>query len=246
MQRVVVFLYGIISYLVFLVAFLYAIGFVGNLLVPKSIDMGEIAPLSTTLLINLGLLALFAIQHTIMARPKFKEAWTKIIPEAAERSTFVLVTSLILLFMYWKWVPMPEIVWNLAGTTSGMVLTVLFWIGWGLVFISTFMVDHFELFGLAQITRFLQKKEFALPPFTDKGLYKFVRHPIMLGFLIAFWATPVMTYGHLLFSVMTTGYIFIGVLVFEEKDLKKHFGNTYIDYTKRVPSIIPFTKFGKK
>ncbi len=246
MKRITVFAYGLISYVVFLVAFLYAIGFVGNLLVPKSINMGVEVPLSTALLINLALLSLFAIQHTIMARPKFKQVWTKIIPEAAERSTFVLVTSLILLLMFWKWQPMTEVVWNLEGTTGGMAVTALFWVGWGVVFISTFMVDHFELFGLAQITRYIQKKEFELPPFTDKGLYKIVRHPIMLGFIIAFWATPVMTYGHLLFAGMTTGYIFIGTLVFEEKDLKTHFGNTYIDYAKRVPSIIPFTKFGAK
>ncbi len=246
MKRIIVFVYGLISYVAFLIAFLYAIGFVGNLLVPKSINMGVEVPLATALLINLGLLSLFAIQHTIMARPNFKKAWTKIIPEAAERSTFVLVTSLILLLMFWKWQPMTELVWNLEGTTGGMIVTVLFWIGWAIVFTSTFLINHFELFGLAQITRFLQKKEFTPPPFTDKGYYKFVRHPIMLGFIISFWATPVMTYGHLLFAGMTTGYIFIGTLVFEEKDLRDYYGDVYTEYSKRVPSLIPFTKFGNK
>ena len=245
MKRISVFLYGIISYVVFLVAFLYAIGFVGNLLVPKSIDSGVGDTLGTALLINLLLLGLFAIQHTIMARPAFKARFAKIFPAAAERSTFVLITSLILLLIYWKWVPMQDIVWNLEGSIGGTIMTIFFWIGWAIVFTSTFVIDHFELFGLAQITRYVQKKEFTPPPFTDRGYYKFVRHPIMLGFIIAFWATPVMTMGHFLFTIMTTGYVFIGVHFFEERDLKTIYGTIYTDYSKRVPSIIPFTKLKK-
>lgn len=245
MKRLIVFIYGIISYLLFLGAFLYAIGFVGNLLVPKSIDSGETGALGMSLLINALILGLFAVQHSIMARPWFKEILTKIIPQAAERSTFVLFTSLIFFLMFWQWRPLGDIVWQFESGAAYMALTAFFWIGWAVVLVSTFLVNHFDLFGLQQITSYLNKKEVKEPEFTDRSLYKYVRHPIMLGFLIAFWATPTMSVGHLFFTVMCTGYIIAGVW-FEEADLKRHFGERYIQYCEEVPMLIPFTKFSRK
>jgi len=244
MKRFIVFLYGLICYIFFLGTFLYAIGFVGNMAVPKSIDSGEPSPLGSALLINAVLLVIFVIQHTIMARPGFKRAWTKIIPKAMERSTFVLLTNIILCFMFWQWRPVTNIVWQVESATGAMVLNILFFAGFGIVLVSTFIIDHFELFGLKQVTSYLLKREITPPVFTEKFLYKLVRHPLMLGFLIAFWATPTMTAGHLFFSIMTTGYIFFGIL-FEERDLKTYHGEEYRDYSSRVPMVIPFMKRNK-
>lgn len=245
MKRFIIFLYGVISYVLFLVAFLYAIGFVGNMLVPKSIDSGLESSIGYSLLINLLLLSLFAIQHSVMARPWFKRAWTKIIPKPAERSTYVLLSSLILILMYWQWQPMTGVVWDISGSTGASILNILFWIGWGIVLTATFIINHFELFGLHQVMNYLTKKEFVPPHFTERGYYKHVRHPIMFGFLVAFWAAPTMTIGHLLFTVMTTGYIIVGVL-FEENDLRNYFGQKYVQYAQRVPMLIPFTKIKPK
>jgi len=244
MKKVFIVIYGIIAYLIFLVAFLYAIGFVGNLFVPKSIDSGEEIFLIPALLINLGLLSLFALQHSIMARPAFKKWFTQIINPAMERSTYILLSSLILLFMYWKWQPMTTIVWETENITSIIVMA-LFFLGWTIVFLSTFMINHFELFGLTQIYQNFKNETITMPKFQVNWFYKLVRHPLMLGFIIAFWAAPTMTYGRLLFAVVTTAYILIAVKFLEEKDLKKIIGKDYEAYQKRVPMIFPFIKFKK-
>ena len=244
MKKVLIVIYGIIAYLIFLVAFLYAIGFVGNLFVPKSIDTGEEISLVPAVLINLGLLSLFALQHSIMARPAFKKWFTKIIDPAMERSTYILLSSLILLFMYWKWQPMTTIVWDTENIVS-LIVMAIFFLGWAIVFLSTFMISHFELFGLTQIYQNFKNQSLTYPEFQVNWFYKLVRHPLMLGFIIAFWAAPTMTYGRLLFAVVTTAYMLIAVKYLEEKDLRNLLGKDYENYQKRVPMIFPFTKFKK-
>ena len=246
MKKTLIFLYGILAYVVFLASFLYAIGFVGNLLVPKSIDSGVESGMTMSIFINLVLLSLFAVQHSIMARPSFKRWFTKIIPESMERSTFVLVTSLLLFLIFWKWQPMPEKVWNIEGETYVLIINIIFWIGWVIVLLSTFMINHFHLFGLDQVYNKLKSQSPTGLKFKEHFFYKFVRHPIMTGFIIAFWAAPVMTQGHLLFAVMTTLYIIVAVKYFEERDLRNELGDAYVSYQKRVPMLFPFLKFGKK
>ncbi len=241
MGKIIAFLYGVIAYGVFLVAFLYAIGFVGEFIVPKSINSGAEGPFMESLLINLGLLGLFAVQHTLMARPAFKAWITKLISPVIERSTYVLLSSGALLLLYWQWRPMTTVVWDAGSETLAMVLTGVFFAGWAIVFLSTFMINHFELFGLKQIFENFKNRQPSSPPFQTKMFYNLVRHPIMVGFLIAFWATPYMTVGHLVFTVMTTGYILIAVKFFEEKDLVKSIGQEYEDYQESVPMFIPFT-----
>jgi protein-S-isoprenylcysteine O-methyltransferase Ste14 len=244
MKKILVIFYGIVAYLVFLIAFLYAIGFVGNMLVPKSIDSGAEIPLLNAALINIGLLSLFAIQHSIMARPAFKKWFTQFINPAIERSTYVLLSSFVLLLLYWKWEPMTTVVWETQGTLA-TILMAIFFLGWLIVFLSTFMISHFELFGLTQIYQNYKEQKLTYPKFQVNLFYKIVRHPIMLGFIIAFWAAPVMTYGHLLFAGVTTAYILVAVKFLEEKDLKKIVGEDYEAYQKKVPMIFPFTKFKK-
>jgi protein-S-isoprenylcysteine O-methyltransferase Ste14 len=241
MLRTAGFLYGLVSYVVFLGAFLYAIGFVANLLVPKSIDSGPVEPFGTALVINALLLGLFAVQHSVMARPWFKRAWTKIVPKSIERSTFVLLASLILILMFWQWRPMPEPVWSVTNTIGVYLLWALYALGWLIVLVSTFLINHFDLFGLRQVMLHLQKKDYTHLGFSVKGLYKFLRHPIMLGFIIAFWAAPTMSVGHLIFSIATTGYILVGIF-FEERDLLKAHGQDYVHYRKSVPMLIPGTR----
>ena len=244
MARVVVFLYGLLSYVFFLGVFLYAIGFVGNILVPKSIDTGATdttGGMGLALLINAALLGLFAVQHTIMARPGFKAWMGTIMPRAAVRSTFVLSANIIFVLIFWFWRPIGGTVWEIQNTAGQMILHGLFWLGWGIVLLSTFLIDHFELFGMRQSVRYLLGKDPDYPRFQVRSLYKLVRHPLMLGFLIAFWATPTMTVGHLFFSLLTTGYILVG-LWFEERDLIAMHGAKYLEYSRQVPRLIPFTK----
>lgn len=242
MKKSILFIYGIIAYFVFLIAFLYAIGFVGNIIVPKSIDSGAETTLFSSILINVILLSVFALQHSIMARPRFKKWFTTIISPAMERSTYILLSSLALLVMYWQWQPITTIVWETESKIVIYILTGIFFLGWLMVLLSTFMINHFELFGLAQIFDNLKNKKTPNPKFQTNYLYKIVRHPIMLGFIIAFWATPIMTVGHLLFTIVTTIYILIAVKYLEEKDLKKFIGKKYEVYQQEVPMIIPFTK----
>ncbi|ALM09070.1 membrane protein [Sediminicola sp. YIK13] len=242
MKKVVILIYGALAYLIFLVAFLYAIGFVGNIMVPKSIDSGTETSLFSSIFMNVILLSVFALQHSIMARPAFKKWFTTIISPAMERSTYILLSSLALLLIYWQWQPITTIVWEAENEIVGLILKGIFFLGWVIVLLSTFMINHFELFGLEQIYDNLKNKQTQNPKFQTNYLYKLVRHPIMLGFLIAFWFTPVMTVGHLLFTVITTLYIFIAVKYLEEKDLRNSIGEKYEAYQKKVPMIIPFTK----
>ena len=245
MQKFIIFLFGILSYLIFFAAFLYAIGFVGNFLVPKSIDSGVETSFWRALLINAALLSIFAVQHSIMARPAFKKWGTTIVSPTVERSIYVLLSSLALILMYWKWEPMKGIIWQAESESIIMLMNGVFVIGWLIVLLSTFMINHFHLFGLLQIWNNLKNKELADLNFSKVMLYKLVRHPIMLGFIIAFWADPVMTQGHFLFALVTTVYMLVAVKFLEERDLLKIHGDTYREYQRKTSMIIPFPKFKK-
>ena len=233
-------LYGSAIYLGFLVTFLYAIGFVAGYGVPKGIDDGAPAPLAEALLVNAGFLALFAVQHAVMARRGFKRRWTRVVPPSLERSTFVLATCLILVAMYWMWRPLPGIVWHVEGPAA-VALLALSALGWGTVLLATFLIDHFHLFGLRQVVEHFRGRPPAPPVFRERSLYKHVRHPLMLGFLVAFWSTPHMTWGHLLFAGLCTGYILVGTQM-EERDLIAEHGERYLDYKRRVPGLVPLPR----
>lgn len=238
-------LYGVIAYVVFLAAFLYAIVFVGNiaelpggLLVPKNIDSGVPGAPVPSAIVDAILLSIFALQHSLMARPAFKRVWTHIVPSSVERSTYVLLSSLALLLIYWQWQPLPDAVWTVTNPLAMTVLAFLFWVGWGIVLVSTFLLDHFELFGLRQVWARMRGDAVPAARFRTPLFYNVVRHPIYLGFVIAFWSAAVMSQGHLLFALATTGYIFLGIFL-EERDLVACFGETYVVYRKRVWMIVP-------
>ena len=241
MGRLIAFLYGLVSYVVFFASFLFAIGFVEGLVVPKTIDSGAIVPLAEALIVNLLLMSLFAIQHSVMARPQFKQWWTRLVPKSVERSTYVLFSSLALVLLFWQWRPMPAVVWQIVNPQVAMAVMGLSFVGWLIVLTSTFLINHFELFGLHQVANNLTGRDMPTPIFRTPLYYKFVRHPIYLGFIIAFWAAPTMTMGHLLFAAVTTAYIFVGASL-EERDLITVFGDEYRRYKNRVSMIVPWRK----
>jgi protein-S-isoprenylcysteine O-methyltransferase Ste14 len=239
--RVAAFLFGMAAYLVSFLTLLYAIGFVAGVLVPKTIDSGPVGPLAEAAVINLLLMSLFALQHSVMARRQFKQWWTRYVPHSVERSTYVLFASLALILLFWQWQPMPDVVWQIPDPQIAMAVMGLSFFGWFLVLTSTFLINHFELFGLHQVVNNLVGRRMPAPRFKTPALYKFVRHPIYLGFIIAFWATPRMTVGHLLFAAVTTAYIFVGIFL-EERDLTEMFGDDYRRYKERVSMLLPWRK----
>ncbi|OBA57248.1 hypothetical protein A5647_24600 [Mycobacterium sp. 1100029.7] len=241
MSRYLAMCYGAVAYLLFLVSFGYAIGFVGNLVVPRSVDHALSAPVGQAVLIDVALLGVFAVQHSVMARPGFKRWWTRLVPSSIERSTYVVLASAALLLLYWQWRTLPDLVWDVRLPAARLTLWAVFWLGWATVFFSSFMVSHFDLFGLRQVYLAWRGKPYRDLDFRVRYLYRLVRHPLMLGFLIAFWATPQMTTGHLLFSVATTSYILVA-LQLEEHDLVESLGEDYRSYRREVPALLPWPR----
>ena len=241
MGRFIALLYGILSYLVFFISFLYAIGFVSGLVVPKTIDSGAVGSVPAALVIDLVLMSIFALQHSVMARKQFKAWWTQFVPQSVERSTYVLLASLALALLFWQWQPIPQRVWRIDDPHIAAAVTALGLLGWLIVLTSTFLINHFELFGLHQVANNLAGKPMPEPRFREPLYYKLVRHPIYLGFVIAFWAAPSMTAGHLLFAAVTTAYILVGIQL-EERDLIDLFGDQYGQYRNRVAMLVPWRK----
>jgi len=241
MGRLIALLYGAASYVVILGAFLHALGFVSGLVVAKTIDSGAATSGAQALVTDLLLMSVFAVQHSLMARRQFKEWWTRFVPKSVERSTYVLFSSLALLLLIWQWRPMPAVVWHVADPRLAMAVTALAFAGWLIVLTSTFLINHFELFGLHQVASNLTGASMPAPRFRTPLIYKLVRHPIYLGFVIAFWAAPTMTVGHLLFAAVTTAYILVGIML-EERDLVDLFGDEYRRYRARVSMLVPWPK----
>jgi protein-S-isoprenylcysteine O-methyltransferase Ste14 len=240
-KRIAFFIYGTLSYLIFLGTFLYAMGFVGNFGVPATLDGAPSGPLGIALAIDVGLLGLFAIQHSVMARKWFKEWWTRIVPKPLERSTYVLFSSLALILLFWQWRPLGGVVWSIEDPLAQFILRGLFAFGWGLVLVSTFLINHFDLFGMRQVWLYLRNRPYTALRFGTPGPYRLVRHPLYVGWLFAFWSTPTMTFAHLLFSVATTAYILIAIQL-EERDLVREHGDSYEAYRRSVPMLIPFRR----
>ncbi len=236
--RAGIFAYGTIAYVGFLVTITYAMGFMANAVVPKSIDSGAVGPVGLSLVVNGLLLSLFAVQHTIMARPRFKAWLTKYIPASMERSTFVLTTVAIFGLIFWQWRPLPTVLWDVTAPAARWALIAVSMLGWVTVLVSSFLVNHFDLFGMRQVALQFRNRAYRPLEFCVVGLYRLVRHPLMLGFLMAFWSTPTMTVGRLFFAVMVTGYIMVGTRI-EERDLVAQFGEKYLQYRREVPSILP-------
>jgi protein-S-isoprenylcysteine O-methyltransferase Ste14 len=245
LKRLVFFAYGVTCYVVFLATFLYAIAFVGNLGAPTALDGSATEPLARALAIDAGLLGLFALQHSIMARKGFKQRWTQIVPKPLERSTYVLFSSLALILLFWQWRPIGGVVWSVESTEATVVLRTLFAFGWTLVLVATFLIDHFDLFGLRQVWLYLTGESYAPRPFATPGPYRLVRHPLYAGWFFAFWMTPTMTVAHLVFALATSAYILVAIQL-EERDLAREFGGTYEDYRRRVPMLIPFARVRPK
>jgi methanethiol S-methyltransferase len=240
-KRVAFFIYGVLCYALFLATFLYAVGFIGGFGVPTTLDGARTEPMATSLAINVGLLALFAVQHSVMARRWFKERWTRIVPPLVERSTYVLLSSLALLLLFWQWRPLGGVVWSVTDPIGRIALWSLFGFGWALVLVSTFLINHFDLFGLRQVWLALRGRPYTSLTFRTPGPYRVVRHPLYVGWLFAFWMTPTMTFAHLLFAITTTAYILVAIR-FEERDLVHAHGDSYEDYKRRVPMLIPFSR----
>src|SRR5688572_20550735 len=240
-KRIAFFIYGTLSYLTFLGTYLYAIGFIGNFGVPTTLDGVRSGPLGLALAIDVGLLGLFALQHSVMARKWFKDWWTRIVPIPIERSTYVLFSSVALILLFWQWRPIGGIVWSIENPAGVLVLRVLFAFGWGLVLISTFLINHFDLFGLRQVWFYLLGRPYEAVEFRSPILYRIVRHPLYVGWFFAFWMTPTMTVAHLLFAVATSAYILIAIQ-FEERDLVREHGEAYESYRRSVPMMIPFIR----
>ncbi|MBV9350582.1 MAG: isoprenylcysteine carboxylmethyltransferase family protein [Mycobacterium sp.] len=237
-NRAVAIIYGAVAYLTFLVSFLYEIGFIGNIVVPRSVDRAIAAPIGQAAVVDSLLLGLFAVQHSGMARPAFKRWWTRVVPQPIERSTYVLSSSLVLLLLYWQWRSMPTEIWDVRFPAARLGLWALFWAGWAIALVSTFMIGHFDLFGLRQVYLAWRGQPYTDITFRTPLLYRMVRHPLMLGFIIAFWAAPTMTIGRLLFAAAMTGYILIALQI-EERDLVAALGTQYRDYRRAVPKLVP-------
>ncbi len=241
MGRIISFLYGVLAHLGFLVVFLYLIGFLGNFVVPKSIDSGQAGPVAQAMLINVILIAIFGIQHSVMARPGFKQWWTRFVPQHIERSTYVMISNLLVALLIWQWQPMVGVIWNVEHPVGASVLWGLFGIGWVMIVLTSFVINHFDLFGLRQVYLHLRGMEYTPLEFKAKWIYKYIRHPLMLGWIIAFWSTPQMSAGHLVFAVGTAVYILIAIQ-YEERDLVKFHGEDYENYRRQASMLLPFMK----